>query len=248
MHNAAFAALGIDAVYGTFDTTDANDFWTLADGLRIAGASVTAPMKREMRSRLREVDDIVERIGVVNTLRGSSNGWEGRNFDVAGFLAPLRPHADALRGRRAVVLGAGGAARAAIFGLQSIGAHVALSARRSVAAAHLATEFKAETIEWPPQPGWDVLVNTTPVGTWPRVEASPLERDLVRGPLVYDLVYNPGETQLMKWARAAGAETIGGLSMLVAQAAAQFEWWTGQPAPVDVMRQAAEEFLLKPEA
>jgi shikimate dehydrogenase len=103
--------------------------------------------------------------------------------------------------------------------------------------------MRAEAVEWPPQPGWDLLVNTTPVGTWPRVESSPLDRDLVRGPLVYDLVYNPVETQLMKWARATGAEAIGGLSMLVAQAAAQFEWWTGQSAPVDVMRTAAEEFL-----
>lgn len=244
MHNAAFAALGIDAVYGTFDTSDANDFWTLADGLRIAGASVTAPLKRDMRARLDRVDDTVERVGVVNTLRCGSSGWEGRNFDIAGFLDPLRPHAESLRGQHAVVLGAGGAARAAVFGLQSIGARVAISARRSVAAASLATEFGVESIEWPPQPGWHVLVNTTPVGTWPRVSQSPLERDLVRGPLVYDLVYNPVETQLMTWARAAGGEAIGGLSMLVAQAAAQFEWWTGQPAPVDVMRKAAEEFLL----
>jgi len=86
-------------------------------------------------------------------------------------------------------------------------------------------------------------VNTTPVGTWPNVDDAPIDGDHVRGPLVYDLVYNPLETALMRRARAAGAETIGGLEMLVAQACRQFEWWTSVPAPVAAVERGALEFL-----
>jgi shikimate 5-dehydrogenase len=142
-----------------------------------------------------------------------------------------------------VVLGAGGAARAAVFALAAHGARVEIAARRMDQGEALAREFHARAVAWPPEPGWDVLVNTTPVGTWPNVDASPLDRDDVRGGLVYDLVYNPIETTLLKWARAAGAEAIGGLEMLVAQARLQFEWWTGVPASLTAVERGALEFL-----
>jgi shikimate 5-dehydrogenase len=97
---------------------------------------------------------------------------------------------------------------------------------------------------WPPAAGtWDVLVNATPVGTWPDIHATPLPEGPFTGSLVYDLVYNPPETQLLADARAAGCETLGGLEMLVAQAARQFEWWTGHKAPAHVMHEAAREAL-----
>jgi shikimate 5-dehydrogenase len=100
-----------------------------------------------------------------------------------------------------------------------------------------------EASAWPPRTGWDLLVNTTPVGTWPRVDEAPIDRAAVAGGTVYDLVYNPRETTLLTWAREAGAETIGGLDMLVGQACLQFEWWTGREAPADVMAAAAEAFI-----
>ena len=99
---------------------------------------------------------------------------------------------------------------------------------------------------FPPSAGWDLLVNTTPVGTWPRVGEAPLDRTTVSGMTggtVYDLIYNPRETTLLKWAREAGAETIDGLEMLVGQACLQFAWWTGREAPADVMEAAADAFI-----
>jgi shikimate 5-dehydrogenase len=145
-----------------------------------------------------------------------------------------------------VVLGAGGAARAAIVALRSAGADVVVAARRTEAAESLAAELGVRTAPWPLEPGWDLLVNTTPVGMWPRVDASPIEdRTLgaADGAIVYDLVYNPPVTQLLRQAAAAGAQSIGGLEMLVAQACRQFEWWTGRTAPRDVMDRAARAFI-----
>ncbi len=103
----------------------------------------------------------------------------------------------------------------------------------------------ATSIAWPPATGWDLLVNATPVGTSPAETTAPLERSHVKGAAVYDLVYHPRRTQLLKWADEAGALTIEGLDMLVAQAALQFEQWIDRPAPRDVMRAAAERFLDK---
>ena len=99
------------------------------------------------------------------------------------------------------------------------------------------------TADWPPEGDWDLLVNATPVGTWPAHENVPISMAAVKAERVYDLVYNPADTRLLRDARAAGAEAMGGLDMLLAQAARQFEWWTGQPAPLDVMRDAAIAFL-----
>jgi 3-dehydroquinate dehydratase/shikimate dehydrogenase len=246
MHNAAFAALGIDAVYLPLETSSAPDFFTAAKALGLTGASVTIPMKTALLTSAVKTDDLPERIGALNTLRRTPAGWEGRNFDGAGFLEPFCRRSIPLCGRRAVVLGAGGAARAVVWALAAQGANVEILARRSEQAASLAREFRASVSDSPLRPGWDVLINTTPLGTTPRVDECPVGDDAfvaARGKVVYDLVYNPAETTLLRKARAAGAETIGGLEMLVSQACRQFEWWTGQPAPRDVMERAATGFL-----
>jgi 3-dehydroquinate dehydratase/shikimate dehydrogenase len=243
MHNAAFAAAGIEAVYLPLAARDFEDFDRFARAVGLAGASVTAPFKLEALRSAATAEDAAARVGAANTLARRPDGdWDARNTDVAGFLAPLA--GEALHGCRAVVLGAGGSARSVIEGLLSRGARVAVSARRADAAARLADEWRVAAGPFPPEPGaWDLLVNTTPVGTWPAVDASPIPDAAVRGPLVYDLVYNPGDTALMRAARANGARVIGGLEMLVAQAAGQFEWWTGQAPPVDAMRRAAAAAL-----
>jgi 3-dehydroquinate dehydratase/shikimate dehydrogenase len=243
MHNPGLAAAGLDAVYVPFETDDADDFLEVAEALGVAGASVTAPHKPALFARAAATDDLSRRVGALNTLRRTADGWEGRNFDAAGFLAPIDARGVALAGLRAVVMGAGGAARTTAWALRERGAEVALSARRADRGAALAAELGVTTTPWPPAPGWDLLVNTTPVGTWPDVEASPLEAARVRGRLVYDLIYNPRETRLLADARAAGAGTIDGLEMLVSQACLQFEWWTGRPAPRDAFMDAADSFV-----
>jgi 3-dehydroquinate dehydratase/shikimate dehydrogenase len=242
MHNSALAALGLDAIYVPLESADAAEFRRVADALGVAGASVTAPLKQTLLEAV-TADEMAGRIGALNTLKRTGDGWQGRNFDAAGFLTPLDRRSSKLRGTRAVVLGAGGAARAAVWALKTHGARVEVAARRQDQAARLAQAFRVAVSPWPPAPGWDVLVNSTPVGTWPNVDQSPLDRSSIQGGLVYDLVYNPLETTLMKQARAAGIETIGGMEMLVAQACRQLEWWTGHDAPTAAVERGALEFL-----
>jgi shikimate dehydrogenase len=239
IHNAAFSALGMDAVYLPLAARDFDDFVTFARAIGLRGASVTAPFKRDALALAAGVDEVARRVGAANTVRLASDGtWEAINADVDGFLAPLDEVP--LEGKRVIVLGAGGAARSVLAGLASRGALAAVSARRKDAARELAVEFSVAVSAFPPLVGsWDVLVNSTPVGTWPDVDAIPIPADTTAGALVYDLVYNPPQTALMRAATARGARVIGGLDMLVAQAARQFEWWTGRAPSLEVMRAAA---------
>ncbi len=243
MHNAAFGVLKIDAVYVPLETADADEFMGVANEIGLAGASVTAPLKESLFARTDAADDTARQVRAVNTLRRGPRGWEGRNFDIEGFLRPLVRRKVPLRGTRAVVLGAGGGARAAAFGLKQQGAAVEVSARRTDRARGFAAALGVTVGAWPPAGGWDVLVNATPIGTWPNVDASPLPREAMCGRLVYDLVYNPPETTLLQSARSAGIDAIGGLEMLVTQACLQCEWWTGADAPATVIERAARERL-----
>lgn len=250
MHNAALATCGVDAVYVPFSAEDFDDFAWAARAFDVAGVSVTAPFKDDAFRVARRADPVSTALGTANTLRREADGtWAARNTDVEGFLAPLA--GTDLAGARAAVLGAGGAAKAAIAALQSCGAVATVYARRTEVARALAQRLGAEAGAWPPEPGtWDLLVNTTPVGTWPDHDTSPIEASIVHGSLVYDLVYNPPATALLRAAEANGCRVVPGLNMLVHQAARQFEWWTGQPAPIDAMRAAAtarlEEFRREP--
>lgn len=243
MHNAALRVAGVDGCYLPLAAADFDDFRRFADAVGLEGASVTAPFKRDALEGAAEREDLAARVGAANTLARRPDGsWRARNTDVAGFLAPLS--GTDLRDQRVAVIGAGGAARAVLTGLASSGARVTVHARRPEPARELAAEFGASWTQLPPLPGgWDVLVHTTPLGTWPDVEATPISADLLDGGLVYDLVYNPPQTRLLRDAAARGCRTIGGLDMLVAQAAEQFRWWTGRPAPIDTMRLAAERAL-----
>jgi 3-dehydroquinate dehydratase / shikimate dehydrogenase len=242
MHNAAFAAERIDAVYLPLQAASADDFLAFADGLAVRGASVTSPFKVALAARARG-DDMAARVGAVNTLKREAGGWQATNTDVDGFLDPLRARLS-LAGVRAAILGAGGAARAAAMALRDERAHVTIHARRPEQAALVARELGIAAGGALPEPGsWDVLVNATPVGTTPDVERSPMPPDRLDGRLVYDLVYNPPRTCLLRDAAAAGCETLGGLAMLVAQARRQFEWWTGRRPDAAVILAAAERRL-----
>jgi 3-dehydroquinate dehydratase/shikimate dehydrogenase len=248
IHNAAFAACRVDAVFLGLEASDFDDFLWAAEALGLSGASVTAPFKRDAAATAAVRDATVEALGVANTLRREPDGsWAARNTDVEGFLRPLA--GVPLAGTRVSVLGAGGAARAVVAALAGRGASVTVHARRPEAAQEVADRFGAAIGSWPPVPGsWQVLVNTTPVGTYPRAGELPIPASIVRGGTVYDLVYNPPDTALIEAAAANGCRTIGGLAMLVGQAARQFEWWTGHDAPSQVMdaaaRRALQEFRL----
>jgi 3-dehydroquinate dehydratase/shikimate dehydrogenase len=243
MHNAAFQAAGIDAVYLPLAAIDADDFLVFAKAFDLKGASVTIPYKVDLARRADEIDATARRIGAINTLRVRDGRVSGVNTDVEGFLSPLA--ALDLAGKRAAVLGAGGAARAAAYGLAEVGAQVAVYARRVEQAAGVAALVGGAHGTIPPSPGsWDLLVNATPAGMFPGVEESPLSAAALRGGgTVYDLVYNPPITRLMLEADRAGCRVIGGLEMLVAQAAAQFRWWTGREPSRDLMRARAAERL-----
>jgi 3-dehydroquinate dehydratase/shikimate dehydrogenase len=246
MHNAAFCAAGRNAVYLPLAASDYSDFLAFADEVGVTGVSVTAPFKIDAFDRADERDEVSQRMRSVNTLARDGSRWRARNTDAEGFLAPLPA---ALRtqkpGARATVLGAGGAARTVVTALTSIGMRVTLSARRDAQAREVAAFTGASVGSWPPAPAsWDLLVNATPIGTAPAVDESPVPDGFTfDGELVYDLVYNPSRTRLLNDAARAGCRTIGGLEMLVAQAQAQFEWWTGERPDADVMRAAAVERL-----
>ena len=244
MHNAGFAEAGLDAIYVPFEAASAGDLMELAQALGLKGISVTAPFKESILDHVVDVDPVGRRTGAINTLRADGGGWRGLNTDVAGFLAPLEARGG-VGGLRCCVLGAGGAARAAAVGLAGAGGAVAACARRPERAAEVAALAGGSAIPFPPPPGsWDLLVNTTPVGTAPHVDDTPVPAAaLAGGAIVYDLVYNPARTRLLRDAEAAGCRTIGGLDMLAAQAVRQFEWWTGTRPSPDLFLRAAREGL-----
>ena len=245
MHNAGLAAAGIDAVYLPLEARDVDDFVQFSAAVPLRGASVTAPFKEALAALVPDVDPVGRQVGAINTVRCGDTGWQGLNTDVPGFLETLLGRMR-LPGARAAVLGAGGAARAVAVALAGEGAAVAICARDAAKGAAAAAAVGVAAGEYPPPAGsWDLLVNTTPAGTWPDVEATPLPGGTFTGRLVYDLVYNPATTRFLADAAAAGCETIGGLEMLVAQAVRQFTWWTGRRPSGPRFREAAERELAR---
>ena len=244
MHEAAYRVLGIDARYHAFDVPPER----LADAIRGARAlgirqlAVSLPHKEAVIPLLDRVDDVARRIGAVNTVTLRDGLLEGANTDWLGGVGALERHGK-LAGAEAVVLGAGGTARALAFGLRERGARVTVLNRTRERAEALARELGAERagpLEALADARWDVLVNTTSVGL--REDASPIRAEWLRpGTLVMDAVYDPPETRLLRDARARGAQPIGGKWMLVLQAAEQLRLWTGREAPIEAMARAFDE-------
>jgi 3-dehydroquinate dehydratase / shikimate dehydrogenase len=237
LHNAVLADEGRNAVYLPFEPADLDDLLDAADRLGVRGLSVTAPFKADALARASTAEPDAERVGAANTLTRTAAGWLAANTDVEGFVGPLATRCD-VAGLRVAVLGAGGAARAVVVGLVRAGARVTVYARSSMRAETVAA-LGVDVGAWPPPRGsWDVLVNATPVGTAPDTDTSPLPAALLGPGLVYDLVYNPARTRLLRDAAAAGADTLGGLEMLIGQAAAQYARWFDVPPPLESMRRA----------
>lgn len=238
LHNRAFAARRLDAVYVPLQAEALEPFVRALPGLGLSGFSVTRPYKMEMPGFLHEVDEVAALCGSVNTVVVHDGLLQGSTTDGMGVIGPLKKRLP-LKGKAAVVLGAGGAARAAALALVCKGVRVSVLGRdpRKSSAAAVAVGCATGNIADLAAYKWDVLVNATPVGSASAPGETPVPAKLLRrGSVVFDMVYDPRETRLLREARAAGCTVVDGLEMLVAQAAAQFETWTRLEAPRDVMR------------
>jgi len=240
MQNAGFQARRINAIYLPFLVHDLADFLDSIEALGIRGFSVTLPHKVRLLKHLDGCDPLAERIGAINTVvvRGRQKLY-GCNTDYVGILRTLEKRMP-LQGSRVLIVGAGGAARAAAFALAQAGSAVCVHARQPKRARALARAIGGEPIARSRLGGefFDAIINATPVGMYPAVENSPLEERELNCRLVFDTIYRPRSTRLLQLAARRRIETVSGLEMFVAQGTAQWEIWTGERAPVDAMRRA----------
>jgi 3-dehydroquinate dehydratase/shikimate dehydrogenase len=247
MHNTAFRRENVNGVLLPLRVRTLDDLLTVVRELPLAGVAVTMPLKQEVLPYLANMDPLTGRIGACNTLRTGADGkLYGFNTDVAGVVRPLEKRLK-LKGARIAVLGAGGAARAAVFGLVSQGAEVFVVNRTHETAVALAKEAKAKALkhEQLAKSHFDVLINSTPCGMHGSKQALPLAENELNAGLVFDMVYNPLETPLLKLAHGRGIAVVSGVEMFVQQGARQFEIWTGKPAPEAEMLRVVELALRK---
>ncbi len=257
MMNAAFRRETVNATYLALHAKSLKDLLACVHDIPIRGLSVTMPYKQEMVAALENSDPLTRQIGACNTVVRSADGkLYGFNTDVAGVVVPLEQRLD-LPGARILIVGAGGVARAAAFGLKAKGAEVFLTNRTAEKGQTLARQAKVKFLKRADiaKQEFDVIINATPVGMNGNKQL-PLEEKELNTKYLFDLVYNPAETRLVKMARAKNIQIIPGLEMFVQQGARQFEIWAGKPAPVAEMayvvtkaleRQAAAENVAEEE-
>jgi len=242
MQNTAFRRESVNGVLLPLKVRALEDLLTVVRELPLSGVAVTMPLKQEVLPHLANMDPLTARIKACNTLRTGADGkLYGFNTDVAGVVRPLEKRLR-LKGARIAVLGAGGAARAAVFGLLAQGAEVFIVNRTHETAVALAKEAKAKALkhEQFAKQHFDVLLNSTPCGMAGNKEPLPIAENELNASLVFDMVYNPLETPLLKLAKARGIPVVTGLEMFVQQGARQFEIWTGKPAPEAEMHRVVE--------
>jgi len=240
MMNTAFRRENINAVYVPLQTSDVADLLKCVREMPMQGLSITMPLKQEIIEHLDKTDALSTKIGACNTLIRSQDGkLYGFNTDVAGVVRPLEQRLN-LTGAKILVIGAGGAARAAVFGLRERNAEVWVMNRTAEAGQKLARQAHAHYVSHPhlKKLEFDVIINATPVGMEGSRQQSPLEESDLRTRYLFEMVYNPAETRLVKMARARGIHVILGTEMFVHQGARQFEIWTGKPAPAEDMHRA----------
>lgn len=260
MHNAAFRALGLDWCYLPFAVPPAHVADALAGvrGLGLRGINVTVPHKQAVSALVDELTPEARAIGAVNTVLVRGERLVGHNTDAAGFLRALREAGFAPEGCSALVLGAGGAARAAVYALARVGARVVLLNRTPQRADALVADLRAVVEGARLEAGGldaqtaqqeasrcQLVVNATSLGMWPQVETSPWPEEVAfpAGVLLFDLVYNPRQTRFVRLARESGARAVDGLRMLVHQGAEAFALWTGAAPPVEIMYAACAAIL-----
>ncbi len=254
VHNAAFQHFRMNKVYLPFRVPreDLNEFLVMCSELDIKGLSVTIPHKEEVLAHLSHLDDAVYDIGACNTLLFEGASIHGFNTDFHAIMDIFELHygpitdADPMKGKTALVLGAGGVAKAFVYALKKRGYEIYITSRTKERAEELALKFECKVVAWEdrysifPQ----ILINGTPVGMHPDVDETPYDGEqLQRGFLVFDSVYNPEQTLLVKQVRDKGCRIITGVDMFVRQAALQFKLFTGHEAPSEVMRTELKKVL-----
>ncbi len=247
IHNTAFRRENVNAILLPLKVKALDDLLTVVRDLPVDGVAVTMPLKQDVLPHLANMDSLTARIGACNTLRTGADGkLYGFNTDVAGVIRPLEKRMR-LRGARIAVLGAGGAARAAVFGLVEQGAEVFIVNRTHETAVALARKAHAKSLkqEALAKSRFDAIINTTPCGMTGIKQALPVKENELNAGLVFDMVYSPLETPLLQLAKARGLVVISGLEMFVQQGARQFEIWTGKPAPESEMNRVVELALRK---
>ena len=256
MHNAAFQSLGMDYAYVAFDVNP-NDLSSAIEGaksLNIKGFNVTIPHKIEVMQYLNELDEVASLIGAVNTI--DFKNLKGYNTDGIGAVRAIE-EVSTIKDKDVIVAGAGGASRAISFYLAKFGANSITILNRNVNKAQnlaedvlksdLISDVRLDSISQ--INGYldnaDILVDTTPLGLDPHIDDAPIARadNMHENLVVFDAVYNPNETVLIKEAIKAGAKPVYGIKMLLYQGAESFKIWTGQDAPIDVMEKALNEYL-----
>jgi len=249
MHNAAFAQRRMNAVFVPFLVRDLADFMRSVKPLRISGISVTIPHKQQILQYLDECDPLAAEIGAVNTVVVRAGKLHGYNTDHLGVLQSLGRKIK-LEGSRVLVYGAGGAGRTVAHAAARAGAHVFFCARRPESARSAARDFGAEALDRKDlrELDFDAIVNATPIGMMPHEDESPLDAAELRCNLVFDLIYRPMRTRLLRLAERRGIDTLSGVEMFVAQGVAQWELWTGEKAPVKAMRAEVTAALAHEEA
>lgn len=259
MHNAAFQSLGLDYVYTAFQVTDVEKAIQGVVGFNIRGLSVTIPHKVEVMKHLDEITPLALRIGAVNTIVNDNGRLTGTNTDGIGALRSIEEH-ERVDGKTIVFLGVGGAARGVGFTLAcerkprqiyflhrdedadmaaQLSADIRAHASCLITTGSLSKDDMKDAFS-----GADIVINTTPIGMAPNVDACLVDESLLSEQhLVFDIIYNPAQTELLKRAERRFARTINGMPMFVNQGAEQFQFWTGTAAPVDVMTKAVREAL-----
>lgn len=235
--NAAFRRENVNAVFLTLHAKTLKDLLTCVRDIPIHGISVTMPYKEAILPHLDNTDSHTSKVGACNTVVRAQDGkLYGFNTDIAGVLRPLERRLNTLEKARILVIGAGGAARAAVFGLKERGAEVYILNRTAAPAKKLSHQARARVVKRADlkKLAFDVIINATPVGMG-NTKDSPLQDKEINARYVFDMVYDPVETRLLKLAKERGAQIIPGIEMFVHQAARQFEIWTGKPAPLDEM-------------
>lgn len=254
MHNVAYNVAGLNYVYLTFQIKK-QALKTAVEGLKavsVRGINVTTPHKVSIIQLLDALDETAESIGAVNTIVNLNGCLKGYNTDGVGVLKALKP--DRVNGKRVLVLGAGGAARAIVYSIAGLCSELTVLNRTPSRAKQLAEEVTAKRrkeVKWGSlrdaerfMENYEILINATSIGMHPNIEDSPIKAGWLRkGTTVFDAVYNPVETRLLKDAKAAGLKGIGGLEMLVQQGAESIRMWFNIKPEIDLMRKAALEAL-----
>jgi shikimate dehydrogenase len=247
MHNAAFQELKLNFVYLAFCVENLEDAIKAMRALNIQGYSVTIPHKEKIIPLLDVLDENAKKIGAVNTVVNNNGKLIGYNTDAkAAVLASLQK--TSLKEKRIALVGAGGAARAIAIALQNEKTKLTIFNRTIEKAKTLAQEAGCDfaAMENISDFDFDILINATSIGMFPRTNESPVPKSVLKkGMIVFDIVYNPLETRLLKEAKLAGCETICGLEMFLLQGAEQFSLWTGKKAPIEKMRAVVEKELKK---